>query len=96
MEGAILILLSDNENQLKDDVEKYHQFGVEVNYHLINLDDDNNIRETLEKVLHSYGKIDFLVNSAGMGQNKTVVDQLIALNLAPTFCIVFLQKFMNL
>lgn len=95
-EKSRLILLSDNEEQLKEDVKKYTRMGVEATYRLTFMEDEKSISESLESILDSYERIDFLVNAAGMGQNKDVVDKLVSMNLSPTFCIVFLQKFHNL
>ena len=96
LEGAKLVLFSDNEEQLQEDVKNYEKSGVEATYIVTYLDDDNNIKESLESVLSSFGRLDYLVNAAGIGENKNVVDQLIALDMSPVFCIVWLQKFMNL
>ena len=96
VEGAKLVLFSDNEEQLREDVERYGNSGVEADYAVTYLNDENSIREGLETALDSFGGIDYLVNAAGIGENKNVVDQLIALDMTPVFCIVWLQKFMNL
>ena len=96
VEGAKLILFSDDEEKLQEDVKSFEKSGVEAEYMVTYLDDDNSIKESLKSVLDSHGKIDYLVNAAGMGENKGVVDQLIALDIPPVFCIVWLQKFMNL
>lgn len=96
LEGAKLILLSDNEEQLKEDVEKYRQMGVDASYHLTFLEDEKSIEDMLKSIIDSHRTIDFLINAAGMGQNKDVVDKLVSLGMSPLFCTVFLQKFHNL
>ena len=47
-------------------------------------------------IIDAYDNVDFLVNAAGMGENKIVVDGLVSLDNAPIFCIVWLQEFHNL
>ena len=56
-------------NKLKD------EYGVEVMYAVTDVGDYDSITESVQKVMDAYGRIDILVNAAGMGNNKMVVDQ---------------------
>ena len=95
-EGAKIVLFSDNEDKLLEDVRRYQNSGVDADYYVTNLDEAENIKESLEAVIYSSGSIDYLANTAGMGENKNIVDELVKLDLKPLFCIVWLQQFSNL
>lgn len=97
VEGATLVLFSDDEEKLKEDAVRYEKsYDIETSFSVVDLDDENNIKECIENVLNEYDRVDYLVNAAGMGENKNIVDQLITLDKSPLFCVVWLQQFMNL
>lgn len=97
VEGARLMLISDNHDKLKEDIQNYESiYDVSVDYMINSLDDEANVKDSLASIIDAYDNIDFLVNAAGMGENKIVVDGLLSLDKAPLFCIVWLQEFHNL
>ena len=97
VEGANLMLISDNIDKLNENVLIYKdRYDVSVDYIINTLDDEADVKDWLSSIVDAYGEIDFLVNAAGMGENKIVVDGLVSLDKSPLFCIVWLQEFKNL
>jgi len=97
VEGANLMLISDNIDKLNENVLIYKdRYEVSVDYMINTLDDEADVKDWLSSIVDAYGEIDFLVNAAGMGENKIVVDGLVSLDKSPLFCIVWLQEFKNL
>ncbi len=61
-------------------------------YAVTDVGDVNNIVESVQKVMDTYGRIDILVNAAGIGNNLMVVDQakenwdsIISINLSSVY-----------
>ncbi|MDD6048275.1 MAG: SDR family NAD(P)-dependent oxidoreductase [Methanobrevibacter ruminantium] len=61
-------------------------------YAVTDVGDVNNIAESVQKVMDTYGRIDILVNAAGIGNNLMVVDQpkenwdsIISINLSSVY-----------
>ena len=68
------------------------EYGCEVMYAVTDVGDVNNIVESVQKVMDTYGRIDILVNAAGIGNNLMVVDQakenwdsIISINLSSVY-----------
>ena len=75
-QGAKLALFARREERLQENVaEIQEKFGTEVMYAVTDVADTENIAESVKKVIDHYGRIDILVNAAGMGNNKPVMDQ---------------------
>ena len=75
-QGAKLALFARREDRLKDNVAAIQkEFGSEAMYAICDVGDYDSITKAVEKVMAAYGRIDILVNSAGMGCNKMVMDQ---------------------
>ena len=75
-QGAKLALFARREERLQEnvaDIEK--EFGTEVMYAVCDVGDYDSITAAVAKVMDAYGRIDILVNAAGMGNNKMVTDQ---------------------
>ena len=75
-QGAKLALFARREERLQENVAEIEEkFGTEVMYAVTDVADVENIAESVKKVIDHYGRIDILVNAAGMGNNKPVMDQ---------------------
>ena len=75
-QGAKLALFARREERLIENVKEIEdEFGVEAIYAVTDVADTENIAESVKKVIGHYGRIDILVNAAGMGNNKPVMDQ---------------------
>ncbi|WP_455645927.1 SDR family NAD(P)-dependent oxidoreductase [Methanosphaera sp.] len=75
-QGVKLALFARREERLIENKKAIEEeFGTEVIYAVTDVTDVENIQESVKKVVDHYGRIDILINSAGMGNNKMVMDQ---------------------
>ena len=75
-QGAKLALFARREDRLLENVKEIEEtYGTEVMYAVTDVGDYDSITASVEKVMDAYGRIDILVNAAGMGNNKMVTDQ---------------------
>ncbi|OED29563.1 SDR family NAD(P)-dependent oxidoreductase [Methanosphaera sp. WGK6] len=75
-QGVKLALFARREERLQENKKEIEEeFGTEVIYAVTDVTDVENIQESVKKVVDHYGRIDILINSAGMGNNKMVMDQ---------------------
>lgn len=75
-QGVKLALFARREERLQENVKEIEEeFGTEVIYAVTDVSDVDNIEKSVKKVVDHYGRIDILVNAAGMGNNKPVIDQ---------------------
>ena len=64
------------EERLQENVAEIEdKFGTDVMYAVCDVGDYDSITAAVAKVMDAYGRIDILVNAAGMGNNKMVTDQ---------------------
>ena len=62
-EGVKLALIDLNEEILMQSVSQY---GSEVNAYVLDITDENEVKKTIDNILKHFGKIDILINSAGI------------------------------
>ena len=75
-QGAKLALFARREEILQENVKELEdKYNVEVIYAVTDVGDPENIKESVKKVVDHFGRIDILVNAAGMGNNKPVTEQ---------------------
>ena len=75
-QGAKLALFARREERLQENVKEIEdKYGVDVIYAVTDVGDPENIKESVKKVVDHFGRIDILVNAAGMGNNKPVTEQ---------------------
>ncbi|MBR3156025.1 MAG: SDR family NAD(P)-dependent oxidoreductase, partial [Methanobrevibacter sp.] len=75
-QGAKVALFARREERLQENVAEIEdKFGTDVMYAVCDVGDYDSITEAIAKVMDAYGRIDILVNAAGMGNNKPVMDQ---------------------
>ena len=66
-QGVKLALFARREDKLKAVAEEIaDEFGVEVMYAVTDVTDYENVEESVQKVIDKFGRIDILVNSAGV------------------------------
>lgn len=71
---AKVILFGSKEESVKTALEKLKTENIEVEGFFPNLKDPKEIEEVVEKIYQKYGKIDILINNAGMSANKKIED----------------------
>ena len=75
-QGAKLALFARREERLLENVAEIEkEYGTEVMYAVCDVGDYDSITAAVAKTMDAYGRIDILVNAAGMGNNKMVTDQ---------------------
>lgn len=75
-QGVKVALFARREEKLKavaDEIKD--EFGTDVIYAVTDVSDYANIQESVKKVIDEFGKIDILVNAAGVGHVKPVLEQ---------------------
>jgi len=96
-EGANVVLADINERKLRESYEK-HIMNIyknnKGNYFKLDVTDENQIKETVDKIIEQFRKIDILVNNAGVISPCPIVeleekewDRIINVNLRGTFLI---------
>ncbi|WP_458454128.1 SDR family oxidoreductase [Methanobrevibacter sp.] len=77
-QGAKIALFARREEKLKVVAEEIaDEFGVEVMYAVTDVTDYDNVEDSVQKVIDKWGRIDILVNSAGVGHMKPALEQTI-------------------
>ncbi|WHY85130.1 3-oxoacyl-ACP reductase FabG [Neobacillus novalis] len=65
-EGAKVAMADFNVEQGEEQVRELRQAGYEVTFFQVNVADRQSVDEMVDKVLAAYGKIDILINNAGI------------------------------
>ena len=65
IKGVRVILSARNEAQGKEAAESLKKEGLDVDFHQLEVTDENSIRHFAEYVKQRYGKLDILINNAG-------------------------------
>ncbi len=83
-----VVLVDVNQQALTDLCNQYPQFDGYV----INLTDSNSIHEGVKEIVNKYGRIDILVQTAGLMRNKSALEltdkefeQMMSINVTGTF-----------
>ncbi|MDG5470599.1 SDR family oxidoreductase [Jeotgalibacillus sp. ET6] len=72
--GAEVILLSRTEEELKETARRINDRGGEAYYLTVDVTDREQIREAIEQIKKKSGKIDILINNAGMNIRSKAED----------------------
>ncbi|HEU4340922.1 MAG TPA: SDR family NAD(P)-dependent oxidoreductase [Candidatus Binatia bacterium] len=67
-EGANLALLARDQKQLEEASHELHRAGVRVTIHVCDITKENEVRDSVRAVINDLGRIDVLVNNAGIIQ----------------------------
>ncbi|MEO0338312.1 MAG: SDR family oxidoreductase, partial [Bacteroidota bacterium] len=65
-EGAIPFIIGRNEQDVIKAVKSCHDMGVQAGYALAELTDPDQCKKAVEQLVYAYGKIDGLINNAGV------------------------------
>lgn len=75
-QGAKIALFARREEKLKMVAEEIaDEFGVETMYAVTDVTDYENVQDSVSKVMDKFGRIDILVNGAGVGHMKSAIEQ---------------------
>lgn len=93
-EGAKVVIFDLDENKLENTVRELENLNFNVMAELIDISDDKEVQQGFEKVVKVYGRIDVMINSAGIvGPTSTSIldyevndfDKVYAVNLRGAF-----------
>lgn len=65
-EGSKVALFDVNEGALEETAKELQSKGYEVSTHVTNVADSEQVNKSVQEVVDKFGKIDFLVNNAGV------------------------------
>ena len=73
-QGAKVVICDINQAGCDANVEEMKKMGIEAAGYAANLTDTDAVKELVNKIVEKYGRIDVLVNNAGISQKVTVAD----------------------
>ncbi|MCI9233849.1 MAG: glucose 1-dehydrogenase [Bacilli bacterium] len=71
---AEVILFGSKKETVEEAISKLKEEGMEVKGYYPNLDHIEELNKVVEKIVKEYGKIDILINNAGISANKKIED----------------------
>lgn len=71
---AEVVLFGSKKETVEEATSKLKEEGMEVKGYYPNLNDIDELNEVVEKIVKEYGKIDILINNAGISANKKIED----------------------
>lgn len=93
-DGAVIIATDVNASLLEETVSKILKQGGKAAGYAMNVTNENNVDDTISKIVKEYGTIDVLINNAGVDYTKSVVEmshkewrQVIEVNLTGPFIV---------
>lgn len=91
-EGAKVILSDFNEEKGREETRRLQEKGYDVHFVQVNVANENNVNELISLTLEIYGRIDILINNAGITDDATLLkmdaeqfDRVIDVNLKGVF-----------
>lgn len=93
-EGGTVVLYDINEALLKKTVEAFEQQELKADFEVVDISSEQAVQQAVERTANRYGKIDIMVNSAGIvGPTSTKItdyplaeyDKIYQINLRGTF-----------
>lgn len=73
-QGATVVVCDINQAGCDANVEEMKKMGIDAAGYAANLTDPEAVKELVDKIVAKYGRIDVLVNNAGISQKVTVAD----------------------
>lgn len=73
-QGAKVVICDINQAGCDANVDEMKKMGIEAAGYAANLTDPDAVKELVNKIVEKYGRIDVLVNNAGISQKVTVAD----------------------
>lgn len=71
---AEVILFGSKKETVEEAISKLKEEGMEVKGYYPNLNNIEELNSTIEEIVKEYGKIDILINNAGISANKKIED----------------------
>lgn len=72
--GAKVVLLGRNREKLQKIQEEYKARNITIDIGTMNILEKDSVQETMKNIAKTYGKIDILINSAGVSHLEDAVD----------------------
>lgn len=72
--GATVVGCGRSEERLQETLKEMRRTGPASSVHLCDVADPDQVRAMVQKILSDHGKIDILINNAGVGTYKSFVD----------------------
>lgn len=69
---ARVVLMGSKEESVTKALKELKDLGMEVDGYYPNLNNINEIKEVIDKIIQKYGHIDILINNAGISANKPI------------------------
>lgn len=73
-DGATVIAVDVNEGKLKNTVKEITDAGGKIKSYTMNVADEKNVEEVIEKIIEEFGRIDAVINNAGIDYTKSIED----------------------
>jgi len=79
-QNAIIIISSNQENELKRVKDNVEKNGAQCFIHFLDITDIEGISQATNQIINQFGKIDVLINNAGISQRSLIVETSIDLD----------------
>ncbi len=101
-ERAFVIIIGRNSNAIQATIDEFHQSEFLADGFICDVTNQQNVQETVNKILDKYKRIDILVNNAGITKDNLLLrmtesdwDDVISVNLRGVFnCTKIISKVM--
>lgn len=103
-QGCNLVLISRTNKELEETAKEIRQLGREALVIIMDISDYKLIKESVKKIINKFGKIDILINNAGVAYDvyvkdttEEILDKTININFKGLFlmtkeCLPYLEK----
>ena len=71
-DGAKVIAVDVNESKLQNTVKEIINSGGNIKSYSMNVGDEKNVEEVINQIIKEYGKIDAVINNAGIDYTKSI------------------------
>jgi NADP-dependent 3-hydroxy acid dehydrogenase YdfG len=71
-DGAKVIAVDLNETKLENVVKDITDSGGDIKSYMMNVGDEKNVEEVIQKIIKEYGHIDAVINNAGIDYTKSI------------------------
>ncbi|HXR83254.1 MAG TPA: SDR family oxidoreductase [Hanamia sp.] len=71
-DGAKVIAVDVNENKLQNVVKEITDAGGNIKSYSMNVADEKNVQDVINEIIKDYGKIDVVINNAGIDYTKSI------------------------
>lgn len=71
-DGATVIAVDVNESKLENTVKEITDAGGKIKSYAMNVADEKNVEEVIGKIIEEFGRIDAVINNAGIDYTKSI------------------------